>query len=213
MNFSILFLRLNHCFFFFPYHMRLVGQEAHSAISNLVEDKLESSFFFFFPFVPVCALLPIVIRELLKNSELGSGLGAWREWYCLAWNYPSEQSLPSILGFSPICLCDSPFSLTQPSVSRQMIHSQCIFLLFLNRPSNHHCIFQFQLTAWTAVKKKNVTKQASPARKIMQNSLRILLTSFRLSGITAFSKLRANSILCIVLIYPLTKCLLVSVIS
>lgn len=29
--------------------MRLVGQEAHSAISNLVEDKLESSFFFFSP--------------------------------------------------------------------------------------------------------------------------------------------------------------------
>lgn len=153
--------------------MRLVGQEAHSAISNLVEDKLESSFFFF-PFVPVCALLPIVIRELLKNSELGSGLGAWREWYCLAWNYPSEQSLPSILGFSPICLCDSPFSLTQPSVSRQMIHSQCIFLLFLNRPSNHHCIFQFQLTAWTAVKKKMLlNKQAQP-----EKSCRILCEYF-----------------------------------
>lgn len=33
--------------------MRLVGQEAHSAISNLVEDKLESSFFFF----PLCTSL------------------------------------------------------------------------------------------------------------------------------------------------------------
>lgn len=165
MDFSLVFLILNQ--HFFPYHMGLLGHGIKCTISKSVEGKLAFSFFY----QPVPSSLEFSLREHWKNPEVGSWVEVHGEnLNARTWNCPSEQSLPTVLGFSPICLRDSPFSLTQPSVSRQMIHSQCIFLLLLNRPSNHHCIFQFQLTAWTAVF-KNVTKQACLAREIMQNPL------------------------------------------
>lgn len=148
--------------------------------------------FWIFYFQSVLANSNSVWKKMKKKSKVGC---IWGHRVCTkTWikSVPLSNHWTMIFGFSSTCLCDSLFSLTQLSVSRQMISSQCIFLVLLNRPSNHHYIFQFQLAAWTAgflfFFFLNVTKEACLPREIMQTLCKCLLISFGLLEFVALSE-------------------------